>query len=169
MPATVRNTRLPTKNSRPQVAHDPEQACRIWIDEYGQVLDCCEHTAGIFGYRPEILIGRHISLLLPHLSGGNLLKKGLLDPSLAFLCHCSVPFTTINVEGEHGNCLLFAYLVNLASGVAVALIVRPLPSHSGMDKTVSGHDSGYSPEPGQARYKKTRARQTPSSMGRVPS
>jgi hypothetical protein len=167
MPTTERSTLLPAESRRTRTGHEPEQACRIWIDEHGQVLDCCEHTPGVFGYRPENLKGQHISLLLPHLAGCDLLKKGLLDPSLAFLCHCSVPFTTISVDGECGSCALFAYLVNLSSGVAVALIVRPLPPQHDPDRSTPMQDRGYLPASGQAKVNRLQAREAAASMSGV--
>lgn len=99
-------------------------SCRLWVDDNGQILDCCEHAPAMFGYPREELPGRPVSRLLPDLAGTELLSADAVNPRLAFRCRCSIPFRAVARDGSESSCILFVYLVILPAGPAAAVIVR---------------------------------------------
>lgn len=121
----------------------PKQ-CRIWVNKNGQILDCCENSQNIFGYSNSDLKSRHISTLIPSLGETKLIEKDVINPQLAYRCHCGIiPFKTIGFHGRQGLCDLFINRVVLPSGLALAIICLPLSSQIDLapSKSRQTHDS----------------------------
>ncbi|HQS03483.1 MAG TPA: PAS domain-containing protein [Halothiobacillus sp.] len=113
-----------------QTPSSPEerQLCYIWVDTTGQILDCDDNTQKVFGYRHRDLKSRHISNLIPSLTGTGLMEGDGINPRLAYRSRCAVPFQMVDHDGHKALCNLFINRVTLASGLALALICVPLPT-----------------------------------------
>lgn len=129
MKADAKPDRTP---ARPQTAYvttaeDGGHPGLLWVDRHGHILEGCEHTEPLFGYRAEQLSGLPITALLPDLGNLELLKGGAINPDLAFRCRCGAPFRAAHLDGSERHCSLFISQVHLPEGHAVRLIVRRLP------------------------------------------
>jgi PAS domain S-box-containing protein len=96
----------------------------LTLDPEGNIVDCEVGVEAMFGYRASELAGRHVSFLLPELASIPLLKSGMVNPRLAFLCHCGKSFTGIRREGWSFLVELFIHRVEGATRRPVRLMIR---------------------------------------------
>jgi hypothetical protein len=79
----------------------------------------------VFGYLRAELLGRHVSLLVPKLEGTELVKRNQINPRLAYLCHCAIPFRTRRRDGNSFASQLFIHRFDGATP-GVRMIIRGL-------------------------------------------
>lgn len=112
---------------RPAIS-TPELAT-IELDAHGVIQDCSATCEQVLGYARAELLGRHVSLVVPKLLGIELLKQDQINPRLAFLCHCAIPFRARRRDGGSIAAQLFINRLNGARA-ALRMIIRRL---EGMD------------------------------------
>lgn len=115
IPSSLPNTGSQTSNSMAVIA----------LSDDGYIEGCSNGCEKLFGYRPDDLLRRHVSMLLPKLEGIRLVEHAEINPRLRYLCHCGVPFQAKRKDGESFSSELF--LNRLCSeGPCLQLIVRAL-------------------------------------------
>jgi hypothetical protein len=124
---------FPNETSQPSlVAHDvnvhdnKHVPVSILLDEFGNIVDCCQESERLFGFFRCELENQHISKLFPQLSEFQLLNNGHLNSLLDYLCHCGTTFLTQNRYGHIFNSELhFIDLMDHESIRVIRLIVSP--------------------------------------------
>ncbi|MFP5410987.1 MAG: PAS domain S-box protein [Gammaproteobacteria bacterium] len=91
------------------------------LDDAGVIHDCSQSCLQIFGYRPDELLGSHVSRLLPQLPGSGLVQEGRIHARLAYLCHCGIAFQARHRDGRHFASELF---INRLDSHNVVVLVR---------------------------------------------
>lgn len=104
-------------------AVDTIDLARLSLNDQGVIQNCNQTCEQVFGYRPDELAGRHISTLLPQLEDTELVLEDRINPRLAFLCHCAIPFQARRRDGNSFNSELF---INRLSSQNVVVLVRSL-------------------------------------------
>lgn len=79
-----------------QYAEYRDDFAALIMDERGMILECNCAAEKLFGYPASELIWRHVSLLLPQLEEGSLVKDGRINPRLSFMCHCGHLFQALD-------------------------------------------------------------------------
>ena len=95
----------------------------LTLDDLGVIRDCSRACEPVFGYPPDELIGRHISMLLPQLPDADLVQEGRINSRLAFLCHCAFAFQARRRDGRIFASELF---INRLGSHNVVVLVRSL-------------------------------------------
>lgn len=95
----------------------------LTLNDQGVIRDCSRACEQVFGYLPEELAGRHVSLLLPQLPDTDLVQEGRINARLAHLCHCAVAFQARRRDGRWFASELF---INLLGSQNVVVLVRSL-------------------------------------------
>ncbi|MFZ3040433.1 MAG: PAS domain S-box protein [Thiobacillus sp.] len=95
----------------------------LTLDDQGMIRDCSRACEQVFGYPPEELAGRHVSMLLPQLPDTDLVQDGRINARLAHLCHCAVAF---QARRSDGRCFASELFVNLLGSHNVVVLVRSL-------------------------------------------
>ena len=113
---------------RPAIS-TPELAT-IELDAQGVIQDCSATCEQVLGYARAELLGLHVSLLVPKLEGIELLKQNQINPRLAYLCHCAIPFRARRRDGDSIVTQLFINRLN-GTKAALRMIIRRL---EGMDQ-----------------------------------
>ena len=108
---------------RPAIS-TPELAT-IELDAHGVIQDCSATCEQVLGYARTELLGRHVSLLVPTLEGIELLKQNQINPRLAYLCHCAIPFRARRRDGNSISTQLFLNRLNGAKA-SLRMIIRRL-------------------------------------------
>jgi PAS domain S-box-containing protein len=70
------------------------------LDERGVIQDCSKSFETLFGFLHHDLAQQHISMLLPQLTGVELVQAGQLNPLLNYLCRCGHLFHVQNRQGD---------------------------------------------------------------------
>ena len=99
------------------------EAATIFLNEQGLIQDCNFTCEQVFGYPKTALLGRHISLLVPKLKDTELVKQSKINPRLAYLCHCAIPFRTRRRDGDSFASQLFIHRLDGAKP-GVRMIIR---------------------------------------------
>jgi PAS domain S-box-containing protein len=99
------------------------EAATIFLNEQGLIQDCNSTCEQLFGYPRTALLGRHISLLVPKLKHTELVKQSKINPRLAYLCHCAIPFRTRRRDGGSFASQLFIHRLDGAKP-GVRMIIR---------------------------------------------
>ena len=95
----------------------------LTLNELGVIRDCSRACEQVFGYLPEELAGRHVSMLLPQLPDTDLVQEGRINARLAHLCHCAVAF---QARRRDGRCFASELFINLLGSHNVVVLVRSL-------------------------------------------
>jgi PAS domain S-box-containing protein len=95
----------------------------LTLNDQGMIRDCSRACEQVFGYPPEELAGRHVSMLLPQLPDTDLVQEGRINARLAHLCHCAVAF---QARRRDGRCFASELFINLLGSHNVAVLVRSL-------------------------------------------
>lgn len=95
----------------------------LTLNDQGVIRDCSRACEQVFGYPPEELAGRHVSMLLPQLPGTDLVQDGRINARLAHLCHCAVAF---QARRRDGRCFASELFINLLGSHNVVVLVRSL-------------------------------------------
>jgi PAS domain S-box-containing protein len=95
----------------------------LTLDDLGVIRDCSRACEPVFGYRPDELIGLHISVLLPQLPDADLVQEGRINARLAFLCHCAFAFQARCRDGRIFSSEVF---INRLDTHNVVVLVRNL-------------------------------------------
>lgn len=93
------------------------------LDDLGVIRGCsraCEH---VFGYLPDELTGRHVSMLLPQLPDTGLVQEGRINSRLAHLCQCAFTF---QARRRDGRCFASELFINHLGSHNVVVLVRSL-------------------------------------------
>jgi PAS domain S-box-containing protein len=93
------------------------------LDDLGMIRNCSHACEQVFGYRPDELMGRHVSMLLPELPDTELVQEGRINSKLAFLCRCAIAFQARHRDGRHFPSELF---INRLDSHNVVVLVRCL-------------------------------------------
>jgi PAS domain S-box-containing protein len=103
----------------------PPEPATIALDDKGVIQDCSSTCEQEFGYPRAELLGRHVSLLVPKLEHTELVKQNQINPRLAYLCHCGIPFRTRRRDGNSFASQLFIHRLEGAKP-GVRMIIRGL-------------------------------------------
>lgn len=95
----------------------------LTLDDLGVIRDCSRACEPVFGYLPDELIGRHITVVLPQLPLADLVQEGRINGRLAFLCHCAFAFQARCRDGRIFASELF---INRLDTHNVVVLVRNL-------------------------------------------
>jgi len=95
----------------------------LTLDDLGMIRDSSRACEQVFGYLPEELAGRHVSMLLPQLPDTDLVQEGRINARLAHLCHCAVAF---QARRRDGRCFASELFINLLGSHNVVVLVRSL-------------------------------------------
>ena len=95
----------------------------LTLNDQGVIRDCSRACEQVFGYSPEELAGRHVSMLLPQLPDTDLVQEGRINARLAHLCHCAVAF---QARRRDGRCFASELFINLLGSHNVVVLVRSL-------------------------------------------
>ena len=95
----------------------------LTLNDQGVIRDCSRACEQVFGYPPEELAGRHVSMLLPQLPDTDLVQEGRINSRLAYLCHCAVAF---QARRRDGRCFASELFINLLGSHNVVILVRRL-------------------------------------------
>jgi PAS domain S-box-containing protein len=95
----------------------------LTLNDQGVIRDCSSACEQVFGYPPEELAGRHVSMLLPQLPVTDLVQEGRINSRLAHLCHCAVAF---QARRRDGRCFASELFINLLGSHNVVVLVRSL-------------------------------------------
>lgn len=98
------------------------------LDDNGLMCDCSTATEGLFGYRRESLLGRHVALLVPALGQTALTHGEHVNPRLEHLCRCGIPFRANRRDGKAFACELFLNRLGNEGAYALLMIVRRVDS-----------------------------------------
>lgn len=93
----------------------------LTLNDHGMIRDCSRACEQVFGYPPEELAGRHVSMLLPQLPDTDLVQEGRINSRLAYLCHCAVAF---QARRRDGRCFASELFINLLGSHNVVILVR---------------------------------------------
>ena len=85
------------KQSRAQPIHG--EAVMV-IDEEGTICGCDDAAQVLFKYCRHELVGQHVSLVLPELSEGELMRDGKPIPRLRLLCSIGHEFRVLTRDGQ---------------------------------------------------------------------
>ena len=113
----------PVNASVRPVASRPPELATIALDDRGLIQDCSTTCERVLGYARTELVGRHISLLIPKLEGIELVKQNQINPRLAYLCHCAIPFRTRRRDGNSFASQLFINRLD-GSSPGLRMIIR---------------------------------------------
>lgn len=108
----------------------------LTLDDLGVIRDCSRACEPVFGYRPDELIGRHITVLLPQLPNADLVQEGRINSRLAFLCHCAFAF---QAQCRDGRFFVSEVFINRLDTHNVVVLVRNLdmPRSTGLNASRS--------------------------------
>lgn len=95
----------------------------LTLNDLGVIRDGSCACEPVFGYSPDELIGRHISILLPQLPDADMVQEGRINSRLAFLCHCAFAFQARRRDGRFFASELF---INRLDAHNVVILVRTL-------------------------------------------
>lgn len=95
----------------------------LTLNDLGVIRDCSRACEQVFGYLPEELAGRHVSMLLPQLPETELVQEGRINSRLAHLCHCAFSF---QARRRDGRCFASELFINLLGSHNVVILVRSL-------------------------------------------
>jgi len=95
----------------------------LTLDDLGMIRDCSRACEQVFGYLPEELAGRHVSMLLPQLPDTDLVQEDRINSRLAHLCHCAVAF---QARRRDGRCFASELFINRLGSHNVVVLVRRL-------------------------------------------
>lgn len=121
--ASLRGQRIPEHAYLP-VAQTPFEPAALAVGEDGQILECSASAERLFGYRAGELPGRHVSVLLPDLARMRLTLGECVNPRLAYLSRCCVPFKAARRNGEEFTCALFFNRLRNSGAAPLLLIIR---------------------------------------------
>ncbi|MHB1401936.1 MAG: PAS domain S-box protein [Thiobacillus sp.] len=95
----------------------------LTLNELGVIRTCSRACEQVFGYLPEELAGRHVSMLLPQLPDTELVQEGRINSRLAHLCHCAFAF---QARRSDGRCFASELFINFLGSHNVVVLVRNL-------------------------------------------
>lgn len=101
----------------------PEVVATFALDEAGLIRDCSLAAERVFGYRPDDLVGRHVSVLVPRLAERQLMQGGRVSPRLAYLSRC-MKFSASRRDGRRFTCELFFNCLGNPGRPPLLLIIR---------------------------------------------
>jgi hypothetical protein len=97
----------------------------LMLDERGLIRDCCVSSEETFGYSLRTLVSQHVSVVLPQLSGIELVQDGQLNSRFEDLCHGGHCFSAHTREGEIFSSELSLVSQELAGHRGLKLFVLP--------------------------------------------
>jgi hypothetical protein len=103
-----------------------EDIARLMLDGHGSIQDCNGVCEALFSVALGTLLRQHVSILLPQLTGFQLLQNGEINPQLRFLCRIGHQFQAVNWRGERFATQLFLNVLENAGQDQLALIIRPV-------------------------------------------
>lgn len=96
------------------------------LDDLGNIKDYNKSCEQLFNCQSRNLVGRHISSLLPQLSGVELVQKGQANPLLKYGCRCGRHFQAQDVQGHAFPCKLSIIFLKNDGRHTLRLMVHPL-------------------------------------------
>ncbi len=98
----------------------------LTLDSRGIVHDFNRAGEVLFGYRRQDVIQRHVSMLLPQLTGPELKQCSEPNSRLRFLCRIGQRFRALTRDGTVFASELFVNLLDGSGQGRLSLIVRPV-------------------------------------------
>jgi PAS domain S-box-containing protein len=102
----------------------PPELATIAMDDQGLIQDCSSACEQVLGYPRTELLGRHVSMLVPKLEGIELVRQNQINPRLAYLCHCAIPFRTKRRDGRSFPSQLFISRLDGGAKPGLRMIIR---------------------------------------------
>ncbi len=99
MTTTQQPTRAPSIDGPSDLQACDPRCGRFVLDEHGVIVRCDKASEIMFGAAERVLVGRHISTLVPRLAA-KCTWGGWLSPDILFLSHCEIPFRTRRFDGS---------------------------------------------------------------------
>jgi PAS domain-containing protein len=96
----------------------------IMVDEGGLIRECDEAARSWFGYPAAELHMRPLSVILPQLAGVDIIKAGMLNSRLRYLCRLGVRYVGLSRSGCCFNCELFFTDLHNANLPRLRLVVK---------------------------------------------
>ena len=116
---------------------------RFVLDDTGVITRCDEQGQRMFGTADSVLVGRHISDLVPRLAAKDGCG-GWLSPNILFLSHCDIPFRTRRLDGSSFISALYFSRVREHGRPHVTMLVRDISSLSaGHRESTQAPDSAW--------------------------
>lgn len=98
--------------------------CGLLLDAQGMILEAEGDAQALFGYVPEALAARHVSLVLPDMRDVTLIEHGQLNARLHFLCHVGGKFRITPRNGAPACGYLSLIDLSSANRPRIRLLVR---------------------------------------------
>ncbi|MHB1300706.1 MAG: PAS domain-containing protein [Burkholderiales bacterium] len=95
------------------------------LDEHGMILECNQAAEKLLGYPSNELILHHVSMLLPQLEEGTLIKGDRINPKLKFMCHCGQLFRVLDRQCQSFFSELHLVELSNRGGPALRAILCP--------------------------------------------
>ena len=116
---------------------------RFVLDDTGVITRCDEQGQRMFGTAGGVLVGRHVSDLVPRLAA----KEGCggwLSPNILFLSYCDIPFRARRLDGSSFISALYFSRVTEHGRPHVTMLVRDISSLSaGHRESAQGAESAW--------------------------
>jgi PAS domain S-box-containing protein len=103
-----------------------ERLAILTLDSRGMIRDCNLVAERLFGYAREELAWQYISCLLPQLVPEELMRQGVANPRLRFLCHIGRRFHAVARDGAMFTIELCFNVLGDTANPRIVLIVRPV-------------------------------------------
>jgi hypothetical protein len=98
----------------------------LLLRDNGMIAECNDAGAELFGCSLGMLAWRHVSTLLPQLSGIALLQDGQINSRLHFLSHVGRHFEAVGMKGIRFFCELFFIAVEYRGQRYLRVIISPV-------------------------------------------
>lgn len=119
-------------NHAARSSHDNNTFGMLVLTEDG-VIQCCNDVGvKLLGYQPENLTKRHISEILPQLSGINLSKGERVNPYLRFLSRVGYEFSVVGNDGRRFLGELFFNDLENHGQHRIVVMIRPIRDKRGV-------------------------------------
>lgn len=118
--------RLPEPTGRmTNHAGSQDDVAALILDENGMIIECNQVAEKLLGYPSDELIFHHISMLLPQLEAGPLIKGDRINPKLKFMCHCGQLFRVLDRQCQSFFSELHLVELSNQGGPALRAILCP--------------------------------------------
>ncbi|ACT48294.1 hypothetical protein [Methylotenera mobilis] len=97
----------------------------LTVYDNGMIRSCSKDATKLLGCSVDKLRWRHVSTILPQLSGMAITEGGQINQNLRYLSHIGYHFDVVDMQGEHIACALFFNEVECYGKHYLRVIFRP--------------------------------------------